>query len=293
MHDLIRRHDGAHRDVPVRAIGLASTPILALEARQEAGAYRVPSADFHRFTIQFSGRQSFRSFEVDDWRLSPPAQATSGTISFVPTGRELRAVTEGDDFHGFRVLIPHRAMQRTVELVFGAAADEAAGLSGYVGAPTDRVYRLARLLHDEYRAPGPGDAAMMGALVDALSVELLRHFSISGRATRPLAGLSDADRARVGELMEAAVDRSLTLGDIADALGMEPFSLSRHFRASFGETPRRHLMRLRLARAKSMLVDGDTPLAEIGVARGFSSQSHMTGTFTREPGTSPARVRAA
>ncbi|MEM7641848.1 MAG: helix-turn-helix transcriptional regulator, partial [Pseudomonadota bacterium] len=59
-----------------------------------------------------------------------------------------------------------------------------------------------------------------------------------------------------------------------------------------GLSPHQFLLRRRIARAKDMLRTSVMPLAEIAVATGFSSQSHMTDVFRQKVGTTPGKYRA-
>jgi AraC family transcriptional regulator len=292
VDDVLHRQ-AADAGVVVRDIGRSSDSVFALKVHDRPGVYDVPKLDFHRFNIQLTGRQRLVDFRADKLSRPAPSQATAGTISFVPAGRALQAVTKGDDFHAFRVLIPRPLMRRTLEQVLGKEVDDEDSLLCYIGAPTDRVHRLTYLLHDEFQAPGKGDAMMMEALAQALAVELGRHFATQCQPTNARSIFNESDRARVMALLDEAVDGSLSLGDIAAALDLEPYRLSRLFRASFGESPRRYLLRKRLAQARRLLEETEEPLAEIAVACGFASQAHMTTSFAQAIGTTPARYRAA
>jgi len=81
------------------------------------------------------------------------------------------------------------------------------------------------------------------------------------------------------------------LKDIAAAVGMSMFHLSRTFRASTGVTLHRYLTRTRVERVKALLLDSDQSLAVIADAAGFSDQSHMSKTFKRFTGTTPRLFR--
>ena len=81
------------------------------------------------------------------------------------------------------------------------------------------------------------------------------------------------------------------LKDIAAAVGMSMFHLSRTFRASTGVTLHRYLTRARFERVKALLLDSDQSLALIADATGFSDQSHMSKAFKRFTGTTPRLFR--
>jgi len=292
IDELIARHQADQSGGVLRGLGRRDDGPHAVELRRPAGAHDVPPCDFHRFSMQLSGRQDLISFEMDQTRQPAPAAAMPGTVSFIPVGQPLCAATAGDDFHAFQILIPRKHMRRAVEQVRGVDACDEAALLGHIGTATSRLYRLAHLALDEYREPGPGDVAMIDALVQAICVELARDFAARAPNEAKVSPMSEAVRARVLSLMEVAVDGSICLGNIAEELGLEPYRLSRLFQASFGETPRQHLMRLRMARARRMLRETNAPLAQIAAECGFSSQAHMTTSFSQQIGTTPARYRA-
>ena len=83
------------------------------------------------------------------------------------------------------------------------------------------------------------------------------------------------------------------LKDIAAAVGMSMFHLSRTFRASTGVTLHRYLIRARVEKVKELLLDSDQGLAAIADSTGFSDQSHMNKTFKRFTGTTPRLFRHA
>ena len=93
------------------------------------------------------------------------------------------------------------------------------------------------------------------------------------------------------EYINANFSGEIKLKDIAAAVGMSMFHLSRTFRASTGVTLHRYLTRTRVERVKALLLDSDQSLAVIADAAGFSDQSHMSKTFKRFTGTTPRLFR--
>jgi transcriptional regulator GlxA family with amidase domain len=107
--------------------------------------------------------------------------------------------------------------------------------------------------------------------------------------------------------MEENLHRALDLADIARRAGLSVRSLSRHFAAQTGTTPRQWLVHARVRRAQELLEATSTPVERIAEQVGFASASllrehfrRLTSTspkayrraFRREPGTSPARPRS-
>ncbi|MEL7300789.1 MAG: helix-turn-helix domain-containing protein [Pseudomonadota bacterium] len=72
-----------------------------------------------------------------------------------------------------------------------------------------------------------------------------------------------------------------------------PFTFTRRVKATFGVTPSKHLLELRLERVKALLVDTDLSIARISYECGFSSQAHLTTRFSEAFGLTPAKYRRA
>lgn len=97
---------------------------------------------------------------------------------------------------------------------------------------------------------------------------------------------------RIDEWIEAHLEDSIRLTDLAGIAGLSEFHFHRMFSLSRGMPPHTWITARRIDRAKSML-RGSTPLIGIALACGFSSQSHLTRIFRKQTGRTPAEYRAA
>ena len=95
----------------------------------------------------------------------------------------------------------------------------------------------------------------------------------------------------VDEIIEARMDASLTVQEIAKQLGLSAGFFNRAFKAATGKTPHDYVVDRRISRARLLLRRADLGLAEIAAASGFSSHAHLTSQFRRRLGTSPSRLR--
>ena len=95
-----------------------------------------------------------------------------------------------------------------------------------------------------------------------------------------------AERAR--EYMHSALDRTVTLEELAHHSGRDRWSLSRDFRLLFGTSPYRYLTMRRLDLVRALLIQGQS-LVSAALIAGFTDQSHMTRQFSKTYGLSPAR----
>lgn len=87
------------------------------------------------------------------------------------------------------------------------------------------------------------------------------------------------------------LDEDLSLGALARAAGCSPFHFHRRFVQAFGETPRRHVERVRLERAAYLVAVTREPLVDIGLAVGFRSHETFSRAFQRRFGRSPRDYR--
>lgn len=104
-------------------------------------------------------------------------------------------------------------------------------------------------------------------------------------------GLAPWQQRRARELIDARLDGTLPLTELAQACGLSVRHFARAFRQSTGQSPHRWLTERRLEKARGLLEGSTSSLPEIAGACGFASQSHFTRVFTRRVGTSPGAWR--
>ncbi|UWQ92524.1 GlxA family transcriptional regulator [Aliisedimentitalea scapharcae] len=97
--------------------------------------------------------------------------------------------------------------------------------------------------------------------------------------------------AKAHAMMEAALDDPIPLAEIAKSLGSSPRSLQQQFRLRLDTTPQDHYLQLRLAEARRLVTDTETPLMDVAIATGFTSQSSFARAFRTAHGTSARDLR--
>lgn len=186
----------------------------------------------------------------------------------------------------------------------GALEDLARAGGGVGGRSTPRFSRYvapvpagAHLAAARLVAPGAGEIRDPPAL-EGVVADLVLALAGAGR-TRPVTGRRATTRRRhlraVAEaagFMAARFRDPISIGDVARAASYSPFHFARVFRRHAGTSPHRYLLRLRLRRAASEILDGEDDLSALAHRVGFSSHSHMTSAFRSEYGASPSAVRA-
>jgi AraC family transcriptional regulator len=115
--------------------------------------------------------------------------------------------------------------------------------------------------------------------------------SSSAKKAHLRGGLSPAALRRVQLFVEANLDRTIRLNDMAGRAGLSLYHFARAFRTSAGMTPRAFVEQRRLERAKQLIHQSHRSLADIAIESGFGTQSRLTTTFKRRTGFTPAEYR--
>jgi transcriptional regulator GlxA family with amidase domain len=92
-------------------------------------------------------------------------------------------------------------------------------------------------------------------------------------------------------LMEGALEEPLDACDIADQLQVSTRQVERLFREHLGSSPKTFYLKLRVARARTLLRHTLNSLRAISVECGFSSTSHFCHTYKRIYGVPPTHER--
>lgn len=97
---------------------------------------------------------------------------------------------------------------------------------------------------------------------------------------------------RARDTMDRDYAHNLDIPKLAAIAYMSQAHFSRTFRATFGETPHRHLQRRRIERAMAMLRGSDTSVTDVARLVGFESLGTFSRTFRAVTGSSPSEFRA-
>jgi LacI family transcriptional regulator len=92
-------------------------------------------------------------------------------------------------------------------------------------------------------------------------------------------------------LIREDAHQPLNIAELARAAGASRRSLELRFRSHLGRSPHQELIRVRLDKAKTLLVSTTLPLARIAELSGFGSPDNFSRAFRRETGMSPREHR--
>lgn len=112
-----------------------------------------------------------------------------------------------------------------------------------------------------------------------------------GLSPRARFGARSPKIARAIAFMEVNLEDELSIETVAAHVGSSVRQLERLFSTQMETTPARFLKRLRLDRARDLLVNTELSILQVGCAAGFESPTHFAKCFRRQFAMSPAGWR--
>lgn len=189
------------------------------------------------------------------------------------------------------------------ERICAAARETASGIASTLGVEIE--VEIPQVFPDLYaaagargrtasREAGEGETTMRSAVGAEESPTSTRRPDMPAAGTARSSTVSRA----AAELVDRAVAHmedhyrdSIGLQEVACALNVSAPYLSRVFRSAAGMTFIDYLTRLRMDRARELLVGGSMPVNKVAASVGYRSASHFSRTFKDTTGYSPEAYR--
>jgi AraC family transcriptional regulator len=240
-----------------------------------------------RLSVVLEGVGGHLEIASKQWSSRLPADDAARPLSIIPPA--LQAYGRGN---GIR-FIRHLVLEFDTAAIEGMAEDEIDLADVFAPRPMfadPGILRLAHLVADECGRDAP-HSRLYG---DNLSMALLLALSrLGGKqpSTITRGCLAPWQLRRVGEYLHAHLGEDVQLHALADVVKLSRSYFSRAFKASTGHTPHQWLLQARIAKAKQLMLESDSPLAQVAVDVGFADQAHFTRNFGRAVGESPGAWR--
>jgi len=281
-HGILRRPE--HR-IEACSDRLGWSSLYASAQREQAYEGGYGSVEDHLIVVHLDGPVEV-SRDLDGertWRRVQP-----GGLFILPAQREF-SVRLGGPLASLHVYV-RASVVREAAIELGVGDPDRLEILPRLGEHDDCIESVVRVAGEMVREARGGDW-VADSLAHVLAAQLVRCHSTAARRPEPaVRGLSRAQLGRVVAYMHEHLEAPLGLADIARAAALGPVHFARQFKLSTGTTPHRHLLRLRVERAKRLLA-GELSIAEIAFRCGFSHQEHLTRVFGRIAGATPSAYR--
>ncbi|WP_200416419.1 helix-turn-helix domain-containing protein [Virgibacillus salexigens] len=93
------------------------------------------------------------------------------------------------------------------------------------------------------------------------------------------------------QIINSHYDQKMLMNELASMVGVSRFHLNRLFKDSTGDTPRIYLEKVRIKKAKELLLTTSLNSTEVGYQIGYQSISSFYNAFKRSTGLSPIQFQ--
>ena len=104
-------------------------------------------------------------------------------------------------------------------------------------------------------------------------------------------GVSHDTLIKVAQLMEANIEKPLSLDEIATSTDLSRRQIERLFKRHLNCVPNRYYLQMRLRRARELLLQTSMPIIDITAACGFQSPPHFSRCYRAQFGCPPSAER--
>ncbi|SDR63219.1 transcriptional regulator, AraC family [Rhizobiales bacterium GAS113] len=154
-----------------------------------------------------------------------------------------------------------------------------------------RMQHIAFALKAELEADEPNGRLYLEGLGLALSASLVARYASARDGLRDSQTLSPSRMRRVVDYVESHIEEDLSLQRLAEVAELSLSHFKTLFRRSAGRPVHRYVIERRVERARTLLRQGQLPLAQVAAAAGFAHQSHMARHIRRQLGAAPSEFR--
>ncbi|HEV2673561.1 MAG TPA: AraC family transcriptional regulator [Aliidongia sp.] len=272
-------------DGSMRVITAPSTPLCAgLETKlyHVAGSYYdAPPSPINRMILHISApiRATCRVAGRSQSRVQVP-----GDIDLVPSGES--GVWEDDRPATMLTFYVAPALLRATAEDMGMNTTDIA-LAPQLQARDPQIEYVASAFYAALSTETPMERLFAESLGTALVARMLHRFATD---VPPLkGGLSKRQLQRVIDHIEANIDESLSLKDLATVAGSSISHFKAQFRQSMSMPVHQYVLRRRVECAKSLIMKGGA-ISQVALDAGFAHQSHLARCMRRLLGVSPMEL---
>ncbi|MBB4267843.1 helix-turn-helix domain-containing protein [Roseospira visakhapatnamensis] len=227
------------------------------------------------------------------WRtLDAPENQTvslSGTaFHLIPADRPVRIEWDGCDAALIVALTPGFVEATTASMVKGRAQR----LEPCPVVEDSVMAETASLLAESLSQDADRAAKSADQIGVAFALRLFEKHGIDDSSTPHFSGGLGASRQRrITAFIDANLDRTVPLSEMARTVGLGRSHFGKAFHASFGRSPYQYLHERRVEKAKELLLNDRRTIVSVALDVGFSSHGHFTKVFRNVTGMTPSQFR--
>lgn len=163
------------------------------------------------------------------------------------------------------------------------------------GSFQKELYRLCSAMKEENSICQQGRYYMLKSYVIQMLLLILRHQSAPIPAHDGCSFSSTSRQYVVSQILryfEEHYSEKISLDQIAENMYLSPFYISKLFKSETGDTPIRHLINIRLERAKELLgTDPSLSIQEVASRVGYEDVYHFSKLFKKAYGLPPSKFK--
>lgn len=199
---------------------------------------------------------------------------------------------DGDTFNVMHLYLGLPLIDRAACDLLGIHADSVTFLD-VSGGQDERVAFILEQLRNELVSERQPSPLFVHSLAQALAVHLVRTYLDPHNGVRRSNALQMYKLRRVIEAMNERLAEDFSLTQLANIADLSEYHFSRMFKRATGLSPSQYFIRMRISRARRMLLETERSIIDIGMEVGYSSPSHFSQVFRREVGVTPSAYRRA
>jgi AraC family transcriptional regulator len=272
--ETVKRHIIGYR-------GLVTESIYAPAQRRIEFLYNAP---VHLLVLYIEGARRDGETSIAD--LSPSRLRNfANKLTFVPAG------------YAYKEWHETRTPTRIVYLYLSPDMLQKFGENGTAYAPKvffedTIVWETATKLQNAIASGRSENQVYAQALTNVLAHELLRSGQDMSRSSSVnRGGLATWQMRIVTQYIEEHLEEQISLTTLAGLVRLSQSHFCRAFKQSFGVPPHEYHVQQRIERAKTLLVDQEASVTDVGFALGYSHTSSFSVAFRKITGRSPSEFR--
>jgi len=267
-----------------------SMPLDLIRVDQKSHETRDPAIEQVVFRLVLESEMSHSSVDCGDGRVV--LSGRKGSFYLAPA--DAASYWEGQGDHSLLMLaLPKLKVDQMMQTEDGVSALDTLEPLYNRDLFNGVIPNLMNRIWDHSMQDGPATTLLVDGLFMTL-LGTLAELANTGSGAKGVDTVLPLDAVRlvkVTDYVDANLERTMSLDELASVAGLSMFHFSRRFKTATNTTPHMFVTARRIEASRAMLAQTSFGLAEIAYACGFSSQAYFTTKFKEHTGLTPGAYR--